>query len=61
MRYPNQLSNFESKESLSFRFILFNIHKCRFQIHVGPQVCLACLVHILRSNIVTGVDSKVRV
>ena len=51
MRYLNQLSNFESKESLSFRFFLFNIHKFRFQIHVGPQVCLVCLVHILRSNI----------
>jgi hypothetical protein len=43
MRYPNQLSNYESKESLSFRFFLFNIHKFRFQIHVGPHVCLVCL------------------
>jgi hypothetical protein len=34
VRYPNQLSNFESKESLSFRFFLFNIHNVRFQIHI---------------------------
>ena len=52
MRYPNELSNFESKRSLSFRFSLFNIHRFRFQIHIGPQVCLVCLVHILRSNVV---------